>query len=204
MILIGTRDLTRTVRRGQFHCPGCESQQDYVLRSRRPFLTLYFIPTVPIADAESIVRCAACNQNWDPLALEAAAERMSRENEFSEQAFRLAILVVLADDVISPQEIEGLQRVGLRLLGRKIDREELGQLCSSAQSNRIPAKNYALTIREYWNQDQKMRALQAMFLAASAGGNLPDEQSELLASMQHIFQLSQSEYESTIEAALSE
>src|SRR5690606_6765879 len=69
MILIGTMNITRTRDEGEFHCPTCGSLKPYQLKSRRPFLTLYFIPTVPIGGTEYFVRCLECKSHWDPAIL---------------------------------------------------------------------------------------------------------------------------------------
>ena len=83
-----------------------------------------------------------------------------------------------------------------------MDREELGRLCSIALENKVLAKNYVLTISRGWNQDQRMRALQAMFLAASAEGTLETQQLQILSDMREILELTDMEYEAAIEEAL--
>ncbi len=205
MILIGTMNLTRTRERGDFHCPSCGSSQSYRLRARRPFLTLYFVPTVPVGGAEVFVDCDGCRDNWDVSVLQydRAYYEAQQEDQFRDEAMRSAVLVVLADGVTTDNEILALQRIAMRLLQRNVDREELGQLCSIASENKISAKNYVLTVSRRWSGPQRARALQVMFLAATADQEMGEQQMKLLSQMREILEMSPAEYESAIEAALS-
>ena len=204
MILIGTMNLTRTRESGQFYCPTCRCAQEYRLRARRPFLTLYFIPVIPIGPAEPFVSCRGCGEKWDPSVLEMdqrAHEEVQTE-QFRDQALRSAMLVVLENHYISQTEIDALQRIASGVLGRRVDREELGELCSIAQQNKIRARNYVMTVSRRWSQAQKSEALQAMFLAATAEGKMDEPQIKVMTEMRDILELTEQEYESAIEAAL--
>lgn len=204
MILIGTMNLTRTRDRGNFHCPTCGSTSSYRLRSRRPFLTVYLIPTVPVGPSESFVQCDQCRSKWDVSVLEMdrAAHEQAMEEQFLDEAMRSAVLLVLIDGKISEEEIEALLRIGNDLLHRDLDRDELGRLCSLAMQNSVKAQNYVLTVSRRWSQPQRVRALQAMFLAATAEGELSDQKLKALAELKNILDLTDTEYESAIEQAL--
>lgn len=204
MIFIGTMNLTRTRDRGNFYCPTCRSSQSYRLRARRPFLTIYFIPTLPIGGAEVFVDCEGCRENWDEtiLELDRGHHEALQEEQFRDEAIRSATLVVLADGRTSENEIVVLQQIASRLFQRSVDREELGKLCSIAQQNKISAKNYVTSVSRRWNSDQRHRALQFMFLAATADGALGDPQMALLSEMREILEMTQAEYESAITLAL--
>ncbi|KAA5544628.1 zinc-ribbon domain-containing protein [Roseiconus nitratireducens] len=204
MILIGTMNLTRTRDTGQFYCPTCGEMQDYRLRSRRPFLTLYFIPVVPVGAAEMFVDCRGCRDKWDVSVLEMNQQQHEQVQleQFHDEAFRATLLVVLADGTISEREIDALQSISGHLFGRRIDREELGEMCSIAQQNRIRAKNYVLTVSRRWNTAQRRTALQAMFLAATAEGTMGQHQTRLMTEMRDILEMTDREYQDAIDAAL--
>ena len=204
MILIGTMNLTRTRDRGNFYCPTCAVDQTYRLRSRRPFLTLYFIPTVPVGGSEMFVQCDQCRSTWDVsvLDLDKESHETAKAEQFSDEAIRASVLVTLVDGTISENEIATLQRVSRHLLQREIDRDELGRLCSIAQQNGIEATNYVLTISKGWDQNQRDSALQAMFLAATADPEMSDEKLAVLARMREILEMTDAEYQRSIESAL--
>ncbi|TWU32995.1 tellurite resistance TerB family protein [Novipirellula artificiosorum] len=205
MILIGTMNLTRTRDRGNFYCPTCRTPQSYRLRTRRPFLTIYFIPTVPIGSAEAFVQCDGCRSTWDLSVLEMDQKGHERvqEEQFREEALRACVLIVLADGHVSEQEIAALLQIASGLLETPTDRETLGRLSSIAAENRVKATNYVLTISRRWSQPQKRKALQAMFLAASATGELGTEQLAILTQMKELLELTDPQYESAIEEALT-
>lgn len=204
MILIGTMNLTRTRDRGNFYCPSCGGTQGYRLRARRPFLTLYFIPTVPVGGAEVFVQCDTCRSVWDESVLEMDREshQTARKQQFVDEAIRASVLVAMADGDVSDEEVSVLQRIATNLLERPVEREELGELCSIARQNQIEAKNYVLTVSQHWNQEQRRTALQAMFLAATAEKELSETKLDLLKQLRDLLDLTDREYEHAIEEAL--
>lgn len=205
MILIGTMNITRTRSVGDFHCPTCGSIREYTLKSRRPFLTLYFIPTVPIGGTELFVRCQGCKSNWDPAVLEmdAAAHQSAREAQFAAEAFRAAVLVAQHGDAISEAVIEELLAIAERLLDEPITRDDLGRLCSSATQNGVSATNYVRSVSRGWTTEQRQFALGAMFVAATAQGEPDAAKLKLLASLRDAMDLTDEEYQQAIEAAIA-
>ena len=206
MILIGTMNLTRTRETGQFYCPTCKSTQDYRLRARRPFLTLYFIPVIPIGGAEVFVDCRGCGDKWDMtvLQMDKQTHEAIQEEQFREEALRSTVLVVLEDQTISEAEITALEKIVQRYQGRNVNRDELGELCSIAQQNKIHARNYVLTVSSRWTEPQKSQALQMMFLAATAEGKMEEPTTNLLADMREILGLTEQDYQLAIEHALQQ
>lgn len=178
--------------------------QGYRLRARRPFLTVYFIPVVPIGSLHLFVVCDGCRQHWDPSVLEQDPQHQQdlREERWREEVLRAAILVVLIDDQITEAEIDALKRISAELLQHPVDREDLGELCSVARENGISAKNYVTTVSRHWNQERRTVALQAMFLAASAEGKLDGARLDALTQMRDTLELTEREYQQAIESAL--
>ncbi len=204
MILIGTMNLTRTVDRGNFFCPTCGGTSTYRQRSRRPFLTIYFIPTVPVGASEPFIQCDLCKSKWDlsVLEMDRADHEKAQQEQFYDEALKSALLMVLIDGKTSEREIESLLHIGNELLARELDRESLGQLCSIALQNKIKAENYVLTVSRRWTPPQRILALQAMFLAATADGELSAARLKTLAELRKTLDLTDTEYESAIEEAM--
>ncbi|MFG0291404.1 MAG: zinc-ribbon domain-containing protein [Rhodopirellula sp. JB044] len=206
MILIGTMNLTRTRERGEFYCPTCGATRSYRLRARRPFLTLYFIPTVPIGAAELFIQCDDCRSSWDESVLEMdqAAHQLVQEEKFRDEAIRSAVLITLVDDNVSEPEIQSLLELSDVLFDRPIDREELGRLCSIARQAGIQANNYVLTVSKRWTMQQRLLALQGMFLAATATEeDVSPEKLKMLQSMRDLLELTDQEFEVAIDDALN-
>lgn len=204
MIMIGTMNLTRTRDTGQFYCPTCGNTSDYRLRARRPFLTVYFIPLIPIGGAELFIDCRECREKWDlsVLEMDKQTHEETQLEQFRDEAVRSALLVVLEDGLISEAEISALKRIASLVVGREVDREELGEWCSLAEQSGILATNYVLTVSRRWNESQKSEALQAMFLAATAEGTMSESQTETMKRMRDILEMTDEEYQNAIEIAL--
>ena len=67
----------------------------------------------------------------------------------------------------------------------------------------IEACNYVLTVSRRWSQPQRTQALQAMFLAATADGEMGPLQIKTLAKMREILEMTDGEYAAAIEEALA-
>ncbi|MEM9586753.1 MAG: zinc-ribbon domain-containing protein [Planctomycetota bacterium] len=201
MILIGTMNLTRTRDRGSFYCPTCGTNQAYRLRASRPFLTLYFIPVIPIGGAEPFVLCDHCRSKWDltVLQMDRASHETAQQEQFAIEAIRAMVLITLSDQVISEVEIQELQRIAGEFLDRPIDREELGQLCSVANQHQIRAIDYVTTVSTGWNQEQRTTAVQAMFLAATADEAISEKQMNTLKQLPDVLDMTEEEYATAID-----
>ena len=77
-----------------------------------------------------------------------------------------------------------------------------GRFAPARKQHRIKPVNYVLTVSRRWNQKQRVRSLQAMFLAAAADGPLGELQLGILARMQELFDLTDTEYHRAIEQAV--
>jgi len=205
MVLIGTMNLTRTRSTGDFYCPNCGCLREFRLRARRPFLTIYFIPVLPIGPIEQFLACSTCKTNSPIEALQhdERSFRAAQDLQFRLAVFQAATMVAMIDGQTSEQQIAALLELGAQLVPGAIDREQLGALCSSIRLNRVTPKNYISTVSRPWSTAQRRTALQAIFVAASAGGKLEDAKLNLLAWLREQFGMSQTEYEDAIEDAVN-
>src|ERR1051326_387841 len=60
LIIWGIRVFFRTTGQGLFHCPRCGGDRQYRHRSGRRFLTLFFIPVIPLTKAGEHAQCTTC------------------------------------------------------------------------------------------------------------------------------------------------
>ncbi|MEM6689119.1 MAG: TerB family tellurite resistance protein [Planctomycetota bacterium] len=198
-------NLSRTRETGDFYCPTCSSRRGYQLRATRPFLTLYFIPTIPIGAAELFVRCTTCKSRWDESVLEMDEEshEAAKQEQFSAECLRAAMLLAISDGSGTEAEVSSLQDVFQVVFGQEVEREELGRLCSIARSIKITPVNYVQTVGKRWDNKQREQAIQVLFLAASADGDLSDERLAILSELRDVLEMSDGEFERAIEKALA-
>ena len=71
LIIWGIRVFFRTTGQGMFHCPRCGGDRQYRRRGGRRFLTLFFIPVVPLTRAGEHVQCTTCRARYHVGALRA-------------------------------------------------------------------------------------------------------------------------------------
>ena len=71
LIIWGIRVFFRTTGQGLFHCPRCGGDRRYRRRAGRRFLTLFFIPVIPLTRAGEHVQCTTCRARYHVGALRA-------------------------------------------------------------------------------------------------------------------------------------
>jgi hypothetical protein len=76
LIIFGLRVFYRTTGQGTFFCRRCGGDRRYRLRAGRRFLTLFFLPVIPLTRAGQHVQCLTCRTRYlpDVLALPTSAQ----------------------------------------------------------------------------------------------------------------------------------
>lgn len=76
LIIWGLRVFFRTIGHGEFHCQRCGGDRQYRHRSGRRYLTIFFIPVIPLNRVGEHVQCATCGTRYrmDVLKLPTAAQ----------------------------------------------------------------------------------------------------------------------------------
>jgi len=76
LILCGLRIVYRTIARGVFFCRQCGGDRNYRHRAGRRFITLFFIPVIPLHKTGEHVRCVTCKTRYvtDVVKLPTAAQ----------------------------------------------------------------------------------------------------------------------------------
>ncbi|HWG02899.1 MAG TPA: hypothetical protein VG164_13760 [Trebonia sp.] len=77
LIIWGLRVIYHTIGQGVFYCRKCGGDRDYRHRAGRRFITVFFIPLIPLNKTGDHVQCAACKTRYVPDVLTApTAARM--------------------------------------------------------------------------------------------------------------------------------
>jgi hypothetical protein len=64
LIIWGLRVFYRTLGRGAFFCRRCGGDREYRHRAGRRFITVFFIPLIPLKSAGDHVQCLTCNSRY--------------------------------------------------------------------------------------------------------------------------------------------
>lgn len=69
LIIWGLRVVYRTLAQGTFYCRSCGGDRAYRHRAGRRFVTVFFLPIVPLAAAGEHVQCGTCKTRYVPEVL---------------------------------------------------------------------------------------------------------------------------------------
>ena len=209
MILIGSMEWSSTVARGEFFCPKCNAAKPYQRKVARPFLTLYFVPVVPIGGLREFVLCRNCRERFDSSILLAGnAAEMLRDNSvtakptsFEEELLRVIALIIVEDSQVTEAEIQMATRIYQRMTGRELSLPQLQKMCREASSIRVSAAVYLGIAGQNFSYDQKLLAVQAMFAVAGAEGVISPSRMQSLMDARHQLELDDVAFQTAIKDA---
>ena len=221
MILIGTMNWSSTRSRGMFQCPNCQSKEAYRQKASRPFLTLYFIPVIPIGGLQEFVQCGRCKQVFDNAVLLTRmtpatssetsvstststmqegldANSTPKPPEFERDLLNVIALIMIEDGQVTEQEInvacklyEGITRI-------KITREELGRVCSQVRIRRVHLPSLLASATQRRSHEEKLLLVQAMFGIAGADGAITPGRMQALMQSQTTLQIDEAEFQRAV------
>jgi zinc-ribbon family len=64
LVIWGLRVIYRTIARGVFFCRKCGGDRDYRRRTGRRFITVFFIPLIPLNKTGEHVQCSRCKTRY--------------------------------------------------------------------------------------------------------------------------------------------
>lgn len=203
MIIIGEMDLTFSAGSGTFYCPTCRASQAYAGKKVRRFITLYFIPVIPIQTVSEHIQCQACRGTFPPQVVqftEQHYEEMARR-EFADDVRRVMVLTLLAGDRIDPQEIGVLRNVYWQLGRRELTDQEIERDIYLARKAQVSPASYARAIAQRRSVEEREWIVRGAFLVASATGELTPERLEQLKLLPVALHIPEERFRQIIEDA---
>jgi hypothetical protein len=125
ILIFGMHPRESVVDKGKFLCPHCGVERQYVLKNSRPYISLYFIPLIPLGKAREIVQCQTCLRSFTPDVLNANALKAKTRRQHAS----LSTLMNTAESRLRGGEsVEDLLReMTANGLDRVVARDFLGQ-----------------------------------------------------------------------------
>lgn len=211
MIFIGTMDWASTRLRGMFVCPNCGTNEAFRLRASRPFLTLYFIPIIPIGGLNEFVQCSTCKNAFETVVLanrmlpetisaSPAASVPAEAHPMEHDLLRVLALMMIEDGHVTENEIRIARRVFENMTEQNLTREELGHACSQVKLHRLTTLSFLATAARRRSHDEKMLLVQAMFAVAGADGEITAGRIRSLMQSQELLELEEREFQTAISA----
>jgi uncharacterized tellurite resistance protein B-like protein len=223
MILVGTMNWASTRSRGLFRCPQCGDTQSFRLRASRPFLTLYFIPVLPIGGLQQYVECRQCKNSYEPeiLAANMATKHLTSQTDkrgqeatlatgnrhdgyvlapFREDLLKVIALIMVEDGHVTEEEIRVARRIYENMAEENLSREELGHMCAFVQQQRLNTQSFLATARDRRSLEEKLMLVQAIFGVAGADGEISGRRLAALVKAQQMLGLDAGEFQRAVEA----
>ena len=183
MLHIDTGQVTFTTATGEFFCPTCNSKQACRLRTVRRFLRLYFIPLIPLEEVSRHVQCLKCRKDHDIrwLHQKAAAQQPQLEPAQIGAVVLAAMRFVFDLGESTAAHLAALAEIAEQLTGNEVTGADI------LDGRRWLARQ-GVTAADYLADAQLMPreldlAIQLIFRAASAGGDLTAAQTAELAAL---------------------
>lgn len=209
MIFIGTMDWASTRLKGMFACPTCGTTESFRLRASRPFLTIYFIPLIPIGGLQEYVQCSRCKNSFetDVLATRMLSSSVNqgihpepREVPFEDDLLKVIALMMVEDGHVTEDEISVARRLYENITSQNVSREELGRMCSHVRLQRLTTQSFLSTAAPRRSHEEKLLMAQAMFGVAGAEGEISAGRLQSLTKAQQLLELEPAEFERAVAA----
>jgi hypothetical protein len=205
MILIGEMNITYTKGVGEFYCPRCENEHPCQHKRVRRFLTIYFIPLVPLDLVSEHIRCLSCREDLPLQSMQLGKEDYERERvrEFAGDVKRVMVLTMLADDVIEEEEVEVIQQFYRRLGEEELTEEQILHEAEQARRAGTSAALYARAIAGRRTDDEKAWIIRGAFAVATANGDLSEERLQELMELPKALQVEEARFRDIIDGLAS-
>jgi tellurite resistance protein len=200
MIIFGAKVVTSTHARGTFYCPGCDRDGvEYKHQRCRRFVTLYYLPLVPLKTVGEYIECQVCQNTYQLAVLTAtAAEHRAFEAEFQLVIKRVMILMLLADGVVADAELEVVRKIYLRLSEVDLSIEALRKEVEAAREGVSDVLVYLERLGPVLNARGKELVIKSAFLVAAADEQFQAKERQLLADIGKTLELSNAEVQTIL------
>jgi uncharacterized tellurite resistance protein B-like protein len=209
MIVIGTMNWSSTRSSGVFQCPNCGSKETFRFKASRPFLTLYFIPVLPIGGIEEFVQCGRCKNAFDPAVLtnriaptpassQSTSLTEAKPDSFQRDLLTTIALIMIEDGQVTEHEIAVARTLYQNIAKLSITREELGRTCAQVRLKRLHLLSFLNSVVERRSHDEKLLLVQAMFGVAGADGAISSGRMAVLMESQSALRIDESEFQRAV------
>ncbi|MBF0277209.1 MAG: TerB family tellurite resistance protein [SAR324 cluster bacterium] len=209
MKVIGTRANEKVFEKGEFHCHGCHTIQNYIWYKVYRWLVLIFVNVFPYKLSGEYLECQECLKTFDPTVLNEAEDSNLSEQlaEFQKGIRDIMILIMLADGVIDPEEISSIQGLYTKMVGGEYSSESINRDIGKIQGlhkniedhPKKAMKKLAKRLSGFLNESGKLDVFHAAVTVAWADGVIQDQEQTMLNTLAREFELSSRVVEATME-----
>lgn len=191
MKILGSKSLRENHKLGEFYCPSCNTNQNYIWQKTRSWFTLFSIPLFPLDYTGEYIECQMCLSTYGIDVLQYG--EMSGNNQevlsvYQKGVRDIMILIMLADGILDPNEASAIRHIYSHLVRQEYKVESFNQDVERIQSQNPDLMKYAQKsieehikkIRSMLNDDGKKLVYNAAISVALSDGNIAPEEQILL------------------------
>ena len=155
--MIGLSTTKPVIDTGSFECPKCHQQRSYQRKAIKNWISIYFIPIIPIGSSGEVLQCTKCKIEFPAK----SAPRSQASDSPTSEDFAEALLVLVALDRGTPNRtvVAKLQQLLSELREQPVSAETVAALILQGQSTRYSALEYARTTRAGISREDRIRAV---------------------------------------------
>ena len=186
MILFGNnKGLTKSIEKGDFHCPNCDSVQSFDLKSVRRYVTLYEIPVIPREQLGEYVECLVCLDTYKPIILEPKVNLSQKEfkAEYHAAIKEVMIRMMIADGEVKNAEVKMMQTIYEKVTKNTIQADQLRRDIIQVKSSTDNLSTSLLRLQGNLNDLGKEFVIRAAFYVAMADGDFGESEQEYLGNI---------------------
>jgi hypothetical protein len=200
MLILGTTRLTFTKSKGSFRCPKCTKELPYRHRSVRNFLTVYFIPIIPLNQEGEYVECDQCRGRFEPSTVNMTAEEFeARQKQAANELIRRGLVTMLVlDDTVTDEDLEVIQDFVRDYMNRDIDARHILAEAARVQQMGVAPIDYIASISAELDEADRDTFVRYAFLLATANGELNDAHQQLLVELPKALGVDETRYRNII------
>jgi uncharacterized tellurite resistance protein B-like protein len=190
IVIYGTRGITFTKEKGIFHCPSCQSKQDYRYRAVRRFFTLFFIPLIPLDKVGEYVECDRCRGTFISQVLANVIPDKDFRANYEEVMQHILIKMMLADGKIEETEKTIVLAIINRFASKEIDMNQFHDLIEKVKSDSKTTVQYLKLIRSSLNEKGKELIIRSAILVSISDGEMAESERKLIMETASILEFS--------------
>lgn len=194
MIIFGTKEITLTVKKGQFLCPNCNSINQFQHKKIIKFFHLYWVPIIPLNTVIQFVQCSVCRATYETEVLDFKMNfNDSGIQSIFEQAIQQAMIqILLADGDINKDEMKMAQLIINRFSYKEISLADLENVVRKIEVKQEPISKYLTGIAPLLNDQEKEGILKCGLKVASSDGKVDDFEISIILEIANSLGVSQS------------
>ena len=199
-MFFGTRGITLTKEKGNFHCPECSCQREYARKRVRRFFTLYFIPLIPLDNLGEYIECKACKNSFRESILDyrPQASEADFDAEYQKAIKRVGIQMMLAEGKVDNAKVKAIKELYANVSGIAVSDQEIKDDIIALKKGKVNVSDELRKLSPYLNDNGKEIVIKSALCVAAIDDGLKKKEQALLGEIASSLDMSPSHVKGVI------